>query len=131
MLGRSAFKLSTSLASLNVALSSSWRVSIGSLSRGIHNYSVMFHLWLIHFVMDLGGEMGEGEGRGANEWSLKVNDGPLNLLMSIYLFIYLLCHIYPGVPHQCAALFSCSKCDIVAINKLFKYSLKKDSLKQS
>ena len=22
------------------------------------------------------------------------------------LFIYLLCHIYPGVPHQCAALFS-------------------------
>ena len=25
----------------------------------------------------------------------------------IYLFIYyLLCHIYPGVPHQCAALFS-------------------------
>ena len=21
-------------------------------------------------------------------------------------FIYLLCHIYPGVPHQCAALFS-------------------------
>ena len=24
----------------------------------------------------------------------------------IYLFIYLLCHIYPGVPHQCATLFS-------------------------
>ena len=23
-----------------------------------------------------------------------------------YLFIYLLCHIYLGVPHQCAALFS-------------------------
>ena len=23
-----------------------------------------------------------------------------------FLFIYLLCHIYPGVPHQCAALFS-------------------------
>ena len=23
-----------------------------------------------------------------------------------YLFIYLFCHIYPGVPHQCAALFS-------------------------
>ena len=27
------------------------------------------------------------------------------VLSSIYLF-YLLCHIYPGVPHQCAALFS-------------------------
>ena len=24
----------------------------------------------------------------------------------VYLFIYLLCHIYPGVPHQCATLFS-------------------------
>ena len=28
----------------------------------------------------------------------------------IYLFIYLLCHIYPGVRHQCAALFSLGSC---------------------
>ena len=26
------------------------------------------------------------------------------------LFMYLLCHIYPGVPHQCAALFSLGSC---------------------
>ena len=32
---------------------------------------------------------------------------PLFNFFFIYLlFIYLLCHIYPGVPHQCAALFS-------------------------
>ena len=34
---------------------------------------------------------------------------PISLLChtyKLYLFIYLLCHIYPGVPHQCATLFS-------------------------
>ena len=31
---------------------------------------------------------------------------PSFLPSGIYLFIYLLCHIYPGVPHQRAALFS-------------------------
>ena len=29
-----------------------------------------------------------------------------NVTCHAYLFIYLVCHIYPGVPHQCAALFS-------------------------
>ena len=26
--------------------------------------------------------------------------------LNFFYFFYLLCHIYPGVPHQCAALFS-------------------------
>ena len=30
----------------------------------------------------------------------------LYYLPMLFYFIYLLCHIYPGVPHQCAALFS-------------------------
>ena len=28
------------------------------------------------------------------------------LYVYLFIFIYSLCHIYPGVPHQCAALFS-------------------------
>ena len=40
--------------------------------------------------------------------SLAVNDLEKNLTQRkfVTLFIYLLCHIYPGVPHQCTALFS-------------------------
>ena len=30
----------------------------------------------------------------------------LHTLSDLILFIYLFCHIYAGVPHQCAALFS-------------------------
>ena len=34
----------------------------------------------------------------------------------VYLFIYyLLCHIYPGVTHQCAVLFSWGSCIVVII----------------
>ena len=35
-----------------------------------------------------------------------------------YLVIYVLCHIYPGVPHQCAALFS-----LGLLMKLLSFSL--------
>ena len=30
-------------------------------------------------------------------------------MSTFFLFILYLCHIYPGVPHQCAALFSLYK----------------------